>query len=306
MKREIFATLVITAIVIHGLLTTLNDVEADIAKNSDTILGYRELTDQNLIFSDEFDGKIDSKWQVQDNESKYNRLSVNQAENVEVNDQGELVLTTKQEDDGSITTPYMTLDRDDNNNSFNYGYYEARIKFTNNNNYDEETALIPGTNIMKPWGAFWLYPLENGSGQGTEIDIVENSVVGKVAGSIHELENYAALDKRNSSTWYKGEEYDLIPGVYHTYGVYIEPNQTPNSADFTFYINGEKIQTVQSMYPLSNQTIHLSMEIATEDFEEGRQGEAIEEYDNVADEQMFVDYVRVYEYNPNLHDHEEQ
>lgn len=301
MKREVFATLLITAIVLRGLFATFNEVEDDIATNSDRILGYNELVDQKLIFDDEFDGSIDSKWDIQDDQTKYNRLSVNQAENVELNDEGELVLTTKQEEDGSISTPYMTVSEDDNGNKFNYGYYEARVKFTNNNEYDEDESLIPGTNILKPWGAFWLYPLENGSGLGTEIDVVENSIVGKVTGSIHELDNYSALEEDIASSWFKGNEYDLVPSIYHRYGVYIEPNGTENSANFTLYINGDKIATITSTHPLSNQTIHLSMEVATEDYEEGRQGQPIPDYDGVLEEHMIVDYVRVYEYNPDLH-----
>lgn len=300
MKREIFATIIITLIVLRGLVSTVFEVEEDIAIKSDRILGYSELTNQALIFADEFDQSLDPKWDVQDEQTKYNRLSVNQAENVAVNEHGELVLTTKQEEDGSLTTPYMTVAKDDNGNNFNYGYYEARVKFTNHNDFDQGTYLIPGTNILKPWGAFWLYPLENGSGDGTEIDIVENSIVGNVTASLHELSNYDVIPQTKSSSWFKGKEYDLIPSIYHRYGVYIEPNQVAGAADYTFYINGDKIETVTSTHPLSNQTIHLSMEVSTEDYQEGLQGSTISGFNNIEDEQMYVDYVRVYEYNPNL------
>ncbi len=300
MKREIFATIIITVIVLRGLVSTFYEVEYDIAVSSDRIIGYQELINQNILFDDEFTKFIDSKWDIQDDQTKYNRLSVNRTNNVEISDNDELVLTTRQEADGSISTPYLTVSSDDYGNGFNYGYYEARIRFTNNNEFEEGTSLIPGTNILKPWGAFWLYPLENGSGEGTEIDIVENGIAGKVSGSIHELNNYEVIDEENASSWFKGQEYDLVPNIYHRYGVYIEPNDTPGAADFTFYINGDRIAKVSSTHPLSNQTLHLSMEVATEDYEEGRQGEVIDEYNKVVAESMYVDYVRVYEYNEDI------
>lgn len=300
MKREIIATIIITLLVLRGLVSTVFEVEEDIAKKSDKILGYSELVSQPLIFDDEFVDSIDPAWDIQDDKKKYNRLSINQAENVEVNDNGELVLTTKQENDGSITTPYMTLDADDKGNSLNYGYYEARIKFTNHNQFEEGEVLIPGTNILKPWGAFWLYPLENGSGDGTEIDIVENSAVGKVSASIHELNNYTPIPESRATSWFKGREYDLHPSIFHRYGVYITPNDSQLGADYTFYVNGDKVAETSSSHPLSNQTVHLSMEIATEDYQEGRQGTSIEDYNNLVLEQMIVDYVRIYQYNPDL------
>lgn len=301
MKREIFATILITVIVLNGLISTVFEVEKEVAVKSDFILGYNELVNQDLVFSDEFNGFRDPKWQVQDDQTKYNRLSVNEAENVEVNEKGELVLTTKQEKDGSITTPYLTLAEDDLGNKLNYGYYEARVKFTNNNEFEEDTSVIPGTNILKPWGAFWMYPLENGSGLGTEVDVVENTIAGKVSGSIHEVDNYSALDEEQALSWFKGNEYDLNPSIYHRYGVYIEPNETENAANYTLYIDGEKIETVTSTHPLGNQTVHLSMEVATEDYQEGLQGQPIDDYNGILDEQMIVDYVRIYQYNPELH-----
>lgn len=300
MKREIFATILITLVVLSGLINTVYEVEDDIAVKSDKILGYNEIISQPLIFDDEFVDSIDPSWEIQDNQKKYNRLSVNRAENVTVNDEGELVLTTKYESDGSISTPYMTLDEDDYGNSFNYGYYEARIKFTNHNDFEEGVSVIPGTNILKPWGAFWLYPLENGSGDGTEIDIVENGVAGLVSSSIHELNNYQPLTEDQASSWFKGHEYDIHPSFYHRYGVYITPNNTKDSADYTFYINGDKVASVTSKHPLSNQTIHLSMEVATEDYQEGLQGKTIADYKDIVDEQMYVDYIRIYQYNENL------
>lgn len=300
MKREIFATILITVVVLRGLFSTIIEVEEKKVAENPNKLGYSELVNQDLIFNEEFDKSISTNWKIEDGVSKYNRLSVNQAENIELTDNGSIKLTTKQESDGSLTTPYMTVDTNDFGDKFSYGYYEAKIKFTNHNNFEQGLSLIPGTNIYKPWGAFWLYPLENGSGKGAEVDIVENGTIGKVSGSIHEMNNYAALSKEESSVWFKGKEYNLIPSVYHRYGVYIEPNKVEGAADYTFYVNGKKLETVSSTYPLSTQTIHLSMEIADENYTDGRQGEGIDELDNLQAESMIVDYVKVYEYNQNI------
>lgn len=299
MKREIIATIVITLFVMHGLLSTITEVEENKVAQNHNKVGYSELTSQNLIFDEEFDS-IKEDWDIQDNKVKYNRLSTNYADNVEINENGEAVLTTTQNEDGSIATPYMTVDADDNGNHLNYGYYEARIKFTNHNNYDEGTSVVPGTNILKPWGAFWLYPLENGSGSGTEIDIVENGTSGIVSGSIHEMDNYEALTEAEASSWFKGENYDLVPSVYHRYGVYIEPNEIEGAATYTFYINGKQKAKVKSTHPLANQTIHLSMEVADTDYTDGLQGTSIPELTSFEDESMIVDYVRVYQYNPDV------
>lgn len=299
MKREIIATVVITLFVLHGLLSTITEVEENKVAQNPNKVGYSELIDQNLIFDEEFDN-IKEDWDIQGDEVKYNRLSTNYANNIQVNSDGEAVLTTTQNEDGSIATPYMTVATDDNGNHFNYGYYESRIKFTNHNDYEEGTSVIPGTNILKPWGAFWLYPLENGSGLGTEIDIVENGTAGVVSGSIHEMENYKALTEEQASSWFKGENYDLVPNVYHRYGVYIEPNEVEGAATYTFYINGKQKAKVKSSHPLANQTIHLSMEIADTDYTDGLQGTNITELTNFEAESMIVDYVRVYEYNPHV------
>ncbi len=300
MKREIAATLLILFIVLRGITGTVDEVELNHAKEDPYYDAYGELIAQNLIFSDEFDGDLNLNWVIQDDETKYNRLSVNQAENVTVTEHGKLQLTTKQESDGSFTTPYMTVSKDDRGRNFNYGYYEARIKFSNNNEYPEQTSFIPGTNIYIPWGAFWLFPLASGSGQGTEIDIAENSVSNIVSSSVHEIDNYDAITEESASSWHKGVDYEVDPTHYHTYGVYVEPNLFENAATYSFYLDGQKMDTVISEHPLANQTIHLTMEIADELFTDGKQGEEIKEVANFEDETMLVDYVRVYEYNENL------
>lgn len=300
MKREIIATIIITLVVLRGLLSTLIDVKHNkVAANPD-VVGYSEIIDQDLIFADEFNNSINDNWQIQDNQTKYNRLSTNMAANVQLTDNEHLKLTTKQEADGSITTPYMTVSEDDNGDSFNYGYYEVRARFTNHNNIDDDSDLLPGTNILKPWGAFWMYPIEDGASEGTEIDVVENSTAGNATSSLHELDNYQVIEESEASSWFKGYNYQVEPSVFHRYGVYIEPNETENSADYTFYLNGRKQATVTSTHPLANQTIHLSMEIATADYIDGKQGKPIEEITDLKDESMIVDYVRVYEYNPSL------
>ncbi len=300
MKREIIATILILLFVLHGFYRSFLGVEeAYVAKNHN-IDAYSELIDQKMIFNDEFTTKISSAWDIQDDQIKHNRLSTNEAANVIVEDE-HAVLTTKQEDDGSLTTPYMTVDHDANNQKFNYGYYEARIKFTNNNDFAKDTVLIDDTNILKPWGAFWLYPLENGADYSTEVDIVENGVAQQVSTSVHEMLNYDVITKADASTWFKGVDYKVNPNRFHQYGVYIEPNETDiNASTYTFYLDGHKFATVESEHPMGNQTIHLTMEVATEDYQDGRQGEPIDEISNLADESMIVDYVRVYEYNPNL------
>ncbi len=300
MKREILATLLILFIVLRGLNHTVDEVELDHAEADPYYDAYAELVEQNLIFADEFEEEINSSWEIQDDQTKYNRISVNQAENITLTNDGKLELTTKQETDGSFTTPYMTVDTDSVGNNFNYGYYEARIKFTNNNQYTDGTSIIPGTNILKPWGAFWLFPLANATEEVTEIDIAENSLSGDVSSSVHEISNYEAVVEEKATSWHKGISYETDPSHYHKYGVYIEPNIFENAATYHFYLDGELIDTVISEQPLGNQTIHLSMEIATEEYEDGLQGQNIEQVVNFKDESMFVDYVRVYEYNENL------
>ncbi len=300
MKREIFATLLILFVVLRGITKTVDDVEYKHDKEDIYYDSYEEIISQDIIFEDEFDGSMSELWDVQDDQTKYNRLSVNQAENITFSDLGNVILTTKQEVDGSFTTPYMSLEQDSNGNNLNYGYYEAKLKFTNNNDYEHDTALIPGTDVLKPWGAFWLFPLAQAANDATEIDIAENSVSDVVSASLHEINNYEPIDEVNASSWYKGEKYDVDPTHFHTYGVYIEPNIYENAATYSFYLDGVKVGNVVSQHPLGNQTLHLSMEIASEDYEEGRQGEPIDEVTNFEDESMIVDYVRIYKYNERL------
>ncbi len=299
MKREIFATLLVLAFVLRGFYSSVLEVEERYVESNHNIDAYSELINQTIIFEDDFNQSINPNWQIEDGTTKYNRLSTNEAENIKFDDD-QLVLTTKVEKDGSVTTPYMTLDTDINGNKFNYGYYEAGIKFTNNNEYDDGTTVIPNTNIYKPWGAFWLYPLENGSEETTEVDIVENSTVNSASASIHELENYQVVEEEQASSWFKGQDYGVNPYHYHRYGVYIEPNDTEYAATYTFYIDGNKVEEIESKQPMGLQTVHLSMEIATEDYQDGLQGEEIKELKQMKEESMFVDYVRVYQYNPDL------
>lgn len=300
MKREIAGTILVLFIVIFGLMDTISEIRLNKARKDHNYDAYGEIISQELIFSDDFEDSINEKWIIQDNESKYNRLSMNKKENIQLDPKGHLKLITKQETDKSITTPYMTLNEDDNGNEFNYGYYESRIKFTNNNQFPKGDVLIPGTNILKPWGAFWLYPLEHASEETTEVDIVENQLAEQVTASVHELVNYEPLSKKEASSWFKGNDYKVNPNIYHRYGVYIEPNNVENAANYTFYLDGKKVAKVSSKQAMGNQTIHLSMEIASEDYIEGRQGEAISEINKLKDEAMIVDYVHVYEYKPNL------
>lgn len=295
MKREILATIVITILVLRGLVSTLFDVKAHKIELSNLSSGYSELIDQDIIFDEEFDGSMSDRWQIQDNQGKYNRISTNMADNIELTDDDSLKLTTKVNSDNTITTPYMTIDTDDNGDSFNYGYYEAKIKFTNNNELPKGADTIPGTNILKPWGAFWMYPLEQAAGKGSEVDIVENTTADTAAGSLHELDNYAVIDKEHATSWFKGEDYNINPSHYHVYGVNIEPNEYEDAATYTFYIDGQEFARVSSSYPLGNQTIHLSMEIADTDYSEGNQVKSYPELADFKDESMIVDYVRVYQ-----------
>lgn len=248
---------------------------------------YRE---NQLLFSDDFSTTtLDNKWLIK-TDFKSGRVGDFTSDNVQV-DNGQLKLSTTFDDDGSIHSGYISTTKDDFDNNFNYGYYEARLKFTNNNHLQNGTNYITDE-LLKPWGAFWLYPTELNTSYATEVDITENQTVGLASASIHPMYNQTVLSNEDDIK-IKNLELNTSPTSFHTYGIAIQPNQSENGATYQFFIDDKPIKTASSNIPLSLQTLHLTMEIATPDYQQLTHIDP-EIASSLHDEAMYVDYIKVY------------
>lgn len=244
--------------------------------------------DNDILFYDTFDNEYSlSKWNISTTD-KNSRLSKHSSENVQVTEDGYLELSFTVDDNNIAHTGYISRETDSQNRNFNYGYYEARLAFTNNNN-SNDNLLIKDSNLLKPWGAFWLYP-NNNYAESTEIDIVEYTDASFTSASIHEMNNSIVIDKDGL----KGEKYESNPNEFHSYGVAILPGEN-NTVDYTFYLDNIETFSYNSPTPTANLTLLLTMEFANVNLEEDSlQGKPIPELEDVKNEYMYVDYVYVY------------
>ncbi len=285
MKRILF--LLFSAVALTVYLRLFSPFEIN-QENFSTVT----YTQNERIFFDDFTtNRLNSKWNVFDNTKKSGRIGTLSADDVTIFN-NQLKLTTSFKEDGEVTSGYINVNTDDNGNNFNYGYYEARIRFTNNNNLEAKTdELYPG--ILKPWGAFWLYPTIHNSSYATEVDIVENQISGSASASIHPMLNQEVLDDSKLNSSFKNQVLTNDSTNFHTYGVAILPNETVDAATYEVYVDNQLIATYVSDIPLSHQTLHLTMEIATPDYQELLQldPKISNQFEN---ESMFVDYVAVY------------
>ncbi len=246
---------------------------------------------QRLFFDDFNHQKLDSKWHVYDQEAKNGRIGTFSKNNVKIV-HNQLRLSTTFNQDGSVESGYINTQTDDEGNPFNYGYYEARIKFTNNNNLaDEESEIVPG--YLKPWGAFWLYPLKQNHHLATEVDIVENQSANYASASIHPMKNQQVIEKVRDQIDIKNHLLTKDATKFHTYGIAILPNNHPDAADYQFYVDNQLIVKASSSTPLSQQVLHLTMEFATTDYQ------SLQSIDpdiakKLKNEAMYTDYVAVY------------
>ncbi len=261
----------------------------DFNQQNQSIVSY---TNNERIFFDDFNQhKLNSKWYVYDQKTKNGRIGTFNNDNVKIV-HNQLRLSTTFNQDGSVQSGYINAQNDDNGNPFNYGYYEARIKFTNNNNIaDDESEIAPG--YLKPWGAFWLYPLKYNQHLATEVDIVENQSANYASASIHPMNNQQVVENIRDQIDIKNHLLTTDTTKFHTYGVAILPNDHPDAADYQFYVDNQLITEASSNIPLSQQVLHLTMEFATTDY----QSLATIDPDiakNLKNEAMYIDYVAVY------------
>lgn len=285
MKRILF--ILFSAVIITVYFKLYSPIEFNQENNSKV-----KYTQNERIFFDDFTkNKLNAKWKVYDNETKNGRVGDFKASNVAiVNNQ--LKLSTSFDKDGSVHSGYITSDTDDNGNNFNYGYYEARLHFTNNNKLGTDEYLL-NEDLTKPWGAFWLYPTKHNESYATEIDIVENQIGQEAASSIHPMHNQKVLSNKEDDIKIKNLIHTEDATNYHTYGIAILPNETTDAASYEIYFDNRLVTTIVSKIPLSLQSLHLTTEIATPDYQTIMQLDP-ETTKNFKNESMYVDYVAVY------------
>jgi beta-glucanase (GH16 family) len=196
---------------------------------------------------------------------------------------GHLVLSARRENRGGAAYTSSRLVTK-NKASFLYGRFEARIK------------LPAGRGT---WPAFWMLPSDNAYGNwpnSGEIDIMEH--VGYDPNVVHItthcLSAYAGAGITATKT---------IPTAltdYHLYRIDWTPTYIKGYIDnLLVYTNEKPANSTWVNWPY-NRRFHLLLNVAVGGNWGGAQG--ID--DNIFPVSMLVDYVRVYELDPKLRDHE--
>lgn len=202
-----------------------------------------------LVWQDEFDGNAldPGRWGAL---SGTRRDAVATPEAAEVHD-GELVITTFTRNgvhyDGFLST--------EGRFQAQYGYYEARIRFSDS----------PGS-----WCSFWLTaptignPLGDPAHAGVEIDVVEHRATDQ--GGWDALKDMVALNLNwDGYDEHKKTEQRVtalpngapVQGTWHVYGVLW------TDAGYTFYVDGMTLWTVDA--PVSRRPEHLMLTCEVDD-----------------------------------------
>ncbi len=236
-------------------------------------------TEPELVFNDDFDGtELDNtkwekcpEWDRQGKSRWQNDLSY-------LDGEGNLILKMDWDEEAQLVNcgAVRTAGRFE----YGYGYYEARIKFT-----DHHGA----------WGAFWMMcgavsGTENGAADGVEIDIIE-SIYNQDGIYNHNLhwDGYGADHKVASPTLLR--EINIYDGEYHTFGV------LRSETGYFFYIDGQlsSLVTPQNCEPCP---VDGYMKLTCEAAEWSGAGTP----ESIADmpAEMIVDYVRVWDIMPDF------
>lgn len=228
-----------------------------------------------MIFNDEFDGdKINKdKWFFYKNPAYSEK-------NAALDGKGNLIITTDYNDDKTklMTSGLWTTQ------SFLYGYFESRLKFTKQ----------PGW-----WAAFWLYGPANGNPflDGFEIDIFEDYYTRpRKKGDIvkeylldHNLHIYTgALLK----SWNYNSKLSGSIDEFYVIGVKWTP------FEISYYINGKLVKSSASHSPYDSVTfdaVNHGMGISPLHAIVSGQIGMTDQADGKFPEQFIVDYVRIYE-----------
>ena len=232
--------------------------------------------EDGLMFEDNFDGtKLNSKkwkrcpeWERHGKSKWVDELSY-------LDGEGNLIIKMEWDREKLVVNSGAIYSR----KSFDFGYYEARIKFTPH---------------YGAWGAFWMMigdvdSEKNGSKDGVEIDIIETigNQDGRYQHALH-WDGYGDNHKSYSPELLK--KVNIYDGEYHTFGL------LRNEKGYTFYIDGEVSAFVDAaecdVCPKKGFMI-LSCESA-----EWSGGGSVDCILSLPAE-MIVDYVRVYDRLPD-------
>lgn len=203
--------------------------------------GYR------LVWSDEFDGTAldPSRWTADDGPR---RQAIDTPDAVEVRN-GVLTITTWTEGGVHHTGFIATSGKFE----ATYGYYEARIRFSDS----------PGS-----WCAFWLQsptigrPLGDPATAGVEIDVVEHRAVDQAGADVRETDavnlNWDGYDEHKKTVQSLVQAPDGVPslqGNWHTYGVLW------TDASYTFYLDAIPVFTTTEAVSRRSEDVRLTCEV---------------------------------------------
>ena len=238
-------------------------------------VGKAEDVNPELVFNDDFDGtELDStKWARRPEGPRAGKSYwKNNLSGVDGN--GNLVLKMEWDEETQLVNCGAVFSHD--RFEYGYGYYEARIRFT-----DHHGA----------WGAFWmscgnLYA--ESAADGVEIDILESidNQNGTYNHALHS--NYSSLNSLGPTRLFHENIYD---GKYHTFGV------LRAATGYFFYVDG-KLSSIVPDYRYTpcpkNGYIQLTCEAS--------EGTGAGTPECIADmpAEMVVDYVRVWDAIPDL------
>ncbi len=247
-----------------------------------------------LVWADEFNGKsLDSNkwayypWSTRDDA----HVSANAVSVADGLLHMQVYTENGQHYTGFITTAERLYDGSFRKMLFDtaYGYFEVKAKFHSS----------PGM-----WSAFWCtsttigHPVGDPENAGMEIDIVEHRAATSTGSSVTSRYNlglhwdgYGSDHKQ--STYLTPSQPGLANDTWHTYGL----RWTPDS--YSFYYDDKIVWTAPSNVPISQraQYLLLSSEVRNNSWAGVIPTAG---YGSKADSPngMFVDYVRVYEYEP--------
>jgi len=223
--------------------------------------------DDNLVWSDEFDGQsLDlAKWGHYCLGRRRDAIDVKEA--VSLDGQGHLLLTTSKVGEAWHTAMISTQGKFERA----FGYFECRVRFQTQ---------------VGHWSAFWLMPqhigkvIGNPNASGTEIDIFEYLVNrgDKIQHTLH----WDGYGKDHKSAKQIHEEEGLSRG-WHTIGLEWTKNE------YVFYVDGKETWRTDQAVSHAPEFIILSLEVG-------------DWAGNIAKatlpDSLVVDYVRVYKTRP--------
>lgn len=195
-----------------------------------------------LIWQDEFDGRVldTSKWKYRGTNSNRGFARVRN-ENVSLDGEGHLVIQATKVDSNYYIGQIATFFKQE----FLYGYFESRVKLTNQ---------------VGPATAFWLQSLTYGKyigdpgRSGTEVDILEyrrKYRTNEVHHTIH-WDGYGEDHKQHGkSPIHKG----LDDGEFHTFGLEWTPKK------YVFYVDGKVSYSTRKAVSQKSLYIILSVEM---------------------------------------------